>query len=135
MYCPRCHSEFEPRVKRCPDCDVELVAELPPEPSHQAPELRLVLDTSDPDVLPIATSALRAAGIPFWTPGETTMELWPLGSGGGQGPSNAISAGILVPADRYEEARAILDTSAEIVEPSEEQESGGSAQDDGEDQE
>jgi hypothetical protein len=92
--------------------------EPPPEPSHQAPELRNVLETSDPDVLPIATSALRAAGIPFWTPGETTMDLWPLGSGGGALPSNLISAGILVPADRYEEAVAILQTRAEVVDSS-----------------
>lgn len=127
MYCPKCGGEFESWVKTCPDCDQPLVTEPPPEPSHQAPELRNVLETSDPDVLPIATSALRAAGIPFWTPGETTMDLWPLGSGGGSLPSNLISAGILVPADRYEEARAILETRAEIVDPSPDADSDPSA--------
>ena len=118
MYCPQCTSEFESWVKTCPDCDQPLVAELPPEPSHQAPELRVVLETSDPDVLPIAASALRAAGIPFWTPGESTMDLWPLGAGGGSVPSNLISAGILVPADRYEEALALLGTTAVVVDRS-----------------
>lgn len=113
MYCPRCRSEFEAWVATCPDCDVPLVAELPPEPSHDAPELRVVLETSDPDVLPIATSALRAAGIPFWIPGETSMGLWPMGTGGGTVASNLISAGVMVPADRYQEALAILETVAQ----------------------
>jgi hypothetical protein len=116
MYCPRCRSEFEAWVKTCPDCDVSLVAELPPEPSHEAPELRRVLETSDPDVLPVATSALRAAGIPFWTPGESSMDVLPLGTGGGSVASNLISAGVLVPADRYEEALAILETVARPME-------------------
>jgi hypothetical protein len=120
MYCPKCGGEFQSWVKACPDCDQPLVPDPPPEPSHQAQELRCVLETSDPDVLPIATSALRAAGIPFWTPGETTMDLWPLGTGAGSGPSNLISTGILVPADRYEEARAILETRAEVVDRVEE---------------
>jgi hypothetical protein len=115
MYCPSCRSEFEAWVKTCPDCDVSLVAELPPDVSHEAPELRNVLETSDPDVLPVATSALRAAGIPFWTPGESSMELLPLGTGGGSVASNLISAGVLVPADRYEEALAILGTVARPV--------------------
>jgi hypothetical protein len=117
MYCPQCKSEFRPEITRCPDCDVPLVAELPPEPSHASPELRVVLETSDPDLLPIATSVLRAAGIPFWTPGESTMDLWPMGTGGGPVADNLISTGILVPADRYEEAKAILDTRAEVVDP------------------
>ena len=122
MYCPKCAGEFQSWVKTCPDCDLPLVPEPPPEPSRQAPELRSVLETSDPDVLPIALSALRAAGIPYWTPGETSMDLWPLGSGGGSVPSNLISAGILVPADRYEEALAILGTTAEVVDRSPETE-------------
>jgi hypothetical protein len=117
MYCPECRSEFESWVETCPDCDRPLVAELPPDPGAQELDLRVVLETSDPDVLPIATSALRAAGIPHWTQGEGTMDLWPMGQAGGRVPSNLISAGILVPADRYEEARALLETAAEIVEP------------------
>jgi Putative prokaryotic signal transducing protein len=132
MYCPKCRSEFLPSATTCPDCNLPLVAELPPEPSHQAQEVRCVLETSDPDVLMVVASVLRAAGIPYWTPGESTMDLWPLGSGGGALPSNLISTGVLVPADRYEEAAALLDTRAEIVEPSPEQDSGGEVEGDGE---
>jgi hypothetical protein len=117
MYCPECRSEFQSWVSKCPDCDRPLIAELPPEAARPEVDLRVVLETSDPDVLPIATSALRAAGIPFFTQGEGTMDLWPMGQAGGAVPSNLISAGILVPADRYEEARALLETTAEVVEP------------------
>jgi hypothetical protein len=122
MYCPQCRGEFQTWVETCPDCDRPLVAELPAEAAHEAPDVRVVLETSDPDVLPVATSALRAAGIPFWTRGEATMELWPVGQADGRVPSNLISAGILVPADRYEEARALLETRAEVVEPPSEEE-------------
>jgi len=31
-YCPVCRMEYRPGVERCPDCDVPLVDELPPEP-------------------------------------------------------------------------------------------------------
>ena len=116
MYCPHCRSEFQDWVKTCPDCEQPLVAELPADPALERHDLRVVLETSDPDLLPIATSALRAAGIPYWTQGEGTMDLLPLGSGAGSVPSDLLAAGILVPADRYEEARALLDTRAEIVE-------------------
>jgi hypothetical protein len=112
MFCPECRSEFEAWVSVCPDCDVPLVPELPAEPKHEAPELRRVLATSDPDVLPVVTSALRAADIPFWTSGETSVGLWPLGSGGGQIPSNLVTAGVFVPAEHYEEALAVLETVA-----------------------
>jgi hypothetical protein len=120
-YCPQCRGEFQDWVTNCPDCDQPLVAELPAEPSHEAPAVRVVLETSDPDLLPVLTSALRAAGIPFWTPGESTMNVLPIGPVEGWVPSNPISTAILVPEDRYEEARALLETSAEIVEPAGEQ--------------
>ena len=31
-YCPVCRMEYRSGVERCPDCDVPLVDELPPEP-------------------------------------------------------------------------------------------------------
>ena len=115
MYCPQCKSEFESWVAKCPDCDVALVPELPPEPEHEAQEVRTLLETSDPDLLPVLLGALRAAGIPYWTPGESTMDLLPIGQVDGRVPSNLISASVVVPADRYEEARAIVDTPAQVV--------------------
>ena len=120
MFCPRCRSEFEDWVKTCPDCDVALVPEPPPEPSHEAPERRRVLTTSDPVLLPVLTSALTAAGIPFWTTGEETAGLWPVGTGGGMSATNLMAVEIWVAEERLEEARAILESAAipEGFEPS-----------------
>lgn len=115
MYCPKCRSEFQSWVSTCPDCDVALVPELPPEPPHDAIEVKTLLETSDPDLLPVLLGALRAAGIPYWTPGESTMDLWPIGQADGRVPSNLISTAVLVPADRYEEALAIVETEAVVV--------------------
>lgn len=122
MYCPKCRSEFQSWVSTCPDCDVALVPELPPEPPHDAIEVKTLLETSDPDLLPVLLGALRAAGIPYWTPGESTMDLWPIGQADGRVPSNLISTAVLVPADRYEEALAIVETEAVVVDADSEEE-------------
>ena len=77
--------------------------------------MKTLLETSDPDLLPVLLGALRAAGIPYWTPGEATMDLLPLGPVDGRVASNLISTAVLVPADRYEEALAIVETEAQVV--------------------
>lgn len=112
MFCPLCRSEFESWVKTCPDCDAALVPELPAEPSHEAPERRCVLSTSDPALVPAMTSALQAAGIPFWTTGEGTVGLWPVGSGSGSPATNLLAVEIWVGAEHLDEARAILESAA-----------------------
>ena len=32
MFCPECRTEYRPGFKRCPDCEVDLVSELPLSP-------------------------------------------------------------------------------------------------------
>ena len=46
MWCPSCGAEYRPGFTRCPDCDVDLVAEPPPKPE---PERRL------PDAVSVAS--------------------------------------------------------------------------------
>jgi len=41
-YCPECRDEFEEWVKVCPDCNVALVEELPPQPVHEDMDESLV---------------------------------------------------------------------------------------------
>ena len=122
MWCPQCKSEFQSWVSTCPDCSVGLVPEPPPEPDHEPAPVKTLLETSDPDLLPVLLGALRAAGIPYWTPGESTMDLLPLGPVDGAGASNLIATTVLVPADRYEEALAIVETPAQVVDAESEDE-------------
>ena len=35
MFCPQCKSEFIEGIRICPDCEVDLIVELPPEPAPE----------------------------------------------------------------------------------------------------
>lgn len=50
-YCPSCGAEYRPGFTRCPDCDVELVADLPAEenPDESEDDYYPVLDPLHPD--------------------------------------------------------------------------------------
>jgi putative signal transducing protein len=50
MWCPSCGAEYRRGFTRCADCDVELVAEPPPEPEPEA--VRRVSGFTDPDLGP-----------------------------------------------------------------------------------
>jgi hypothetical protein len=41
-FCPQCHDEFQDWVKVCPDCNVDLVDQPPPQDSTMSSPLRLV---------------------------------------------------------------------------------------------
>ena len=49
MWCPSCGSEYRPGFTHCPDCDVDLVAERPPEPTERP--ARAVSLSGDPALL------------------------------------------------------------------------------------
>ena len=111
MYCPECRAEFREGVTTCPDCDVALIAELPPVPELTDEDLVAVLDTGDVSVLPVVKSVLRAAEIPFVVQGDESMGVLPVGKIGVAGISSGghgLAAIILVPRDREQEARALL---------------------------
>jgi hypothetical protein len=46
-FCPKCRDEFQDWAKTCPDCRVDLVAELPPEPAKAKDEPVLVASASN----------------------------------------------------------------------------------------
>lgn len=77
MFCPQCRSEYPAGVTRCAECDVDLVAELPPAPSHETEgaDLVPVLVTSDESRLAVAKSLLAAEGLPYVAEGEEGLEL------------------------------------------------------------
>lgn len=110
MFCPQCESEFRPGFDHCPDCDVDLVAELPPEPGHDTDVYETVLETSDPDLVPLFKSLLDSAEIPYETWGEDLLNLFPLPAGSLTLPPRKGEVVFLVPGDRAEEARQLLDS-------------------------
>ena len=109
-FCPECRTEYRAGFDRCSDCGAALVEVLPAE-RHAAAPYQLLLSTADPDLLPVVTSALDGAGIPWIADGAEAAALLPLGVG--RGSSHGVAAEIHVPADRLEEARALLEGEAE----------------------
>jgi hypothetical protein len=69
-----------------------------------------VMRTSDSNLMPVLKSVLDAAGIPYVVQGDEAMGLLPLGPFGGGVFSRVLGASILVPADRAEEARALIES-------------------------
>jgi|GraSoiStandDraft_46_1057282.scaffolds.fasta_scaffold893096_2 hypothetical protein len=81
MFCPECGGEYREGFTHCADCDVDLVAELPADPTELLRNLTLVtvLETGDPGELAFAESVLRGAGIPYAKRGESLQDLFALG--------------------------------------------------------
>lgn len=99
LYCRSCE-RAHPEGDRCPDCGADLL------PAEQ--ELVAILNTADNALLPVLKSVLDAAAIPYVVQGEEAMGLFPLGSFGGGLFRRVLGASILVPRDREQEARELL---------------------------
>lgn len=110
MLCPSCRSEFVPGMRCCPDCQCDLVAELPrPTPAQsQDPELVTVLRSTHAECVAVAKSLLIEAGIQYGVRGEEVQDLF----GYGRFPSgNSLFMGpieIQVAAQNASEAGELL---------------------------
>ena len=69
-YCPKCREEFREGGKVCPDCGVELVAELPRLEAAGPAEQAVFVATSAPHVAERVDRACRTAGIPCMQVGD-----------------------------------------------------------------
>jgi hypothetical protein len=96
MYCPNCRSEYRAGFTRCNDCDVALVAEVPPEEEPEFVDLVEVLSTADAGQISLIKSILDAEEIPFLPQGEN----FNLGRN--------IAVRFLAPRDYLAQAREIL---------------------------
>ena len=78
MLCPRCRSEYRDGFVRCDDCDVELVANLPPAPGDERSKIQLVdvFETGDPTAMTLLESLLGDAGIDFTTSSQTAKDYY-----------------------------------------------------------
>lgn len=81
------------------------------------PDSRLVtiFETDNPALLPVVRSVLQAAEVPFVVQGEEAFGLLPVAGIGGPFAEHGLAVRFLVPAERAEEARALL----EAIEPTE----------------
>lgn len=105
-------------ILRCPDCGAELVDRIVQDSEHdEAGELTTVLRTTDPGLLPVAKTVLEAAGIPFVVQGEAALSYFPLGPAAARATGRVTGASILVPSDRAEEARELLESSPGTPDP------------------
>jgi len=111
MFCPQCRSEYREGFTRCDDCDLPLVATLPPLPAVGDPsgrDLVTVFETGDPGLLAMAHSLLDESQVPHITQGEALQDLFGVGR---LGTGFSILAGpvhIQVERERAEEVRTLL---------------------------
>jgi hypothetical protein len=111
MYCPNCRAEFREEIDTCPDCELALVPELPEVPDAGKDDLVVVMETADVSAIPVIKSVLASAGVPFLVQGDEALGVLPVGAvglGGISSGGHGLSAAILVPREREEEARALL---------------------------
>ncbi len=63
-FCPKCRYEYEAGVAVCPDCQVELTAELPPEPEQADEPLVELRSLPGKIYADMVKEALEKQGIP-----------------------------------------------------------------------
>jgi hypothetical protein len=112
VWCPSCGAEYRPGFTRCPDCDVDLVDELPPEPEveperqHEqgfdvVSELVEAYSGSRIDT-ELIRSVLEGSGVP--------VALWGTGSSYMPETGAALSAvRVMVRPSDLERAREVID--------------------------
>jgi hypothetical protein len=73
VICPNCGTEYRDGFDRCSECDVQLVATLPPSPADERAEIELVkiFETANPDMIPALQSLLDEAEIDFSSSSES----------------------------------------------------------------
>jgi hypothetical protein len=79
MFCPKCRYEYEDILEICPDCQLKLIRELPPEEDPEYTELITVFTTPDAGLLALAKSIFGDAGIDYYVKGETAKTLFAQG--------------------------------------------------------
>lgn len=76
-----------------------------------------VFKTADISLLMVVKSLLDSAEIDYFVQGEEALGLFPVGPMGGSLVGKAIAAVVLVPPDRLEEAKALLEEVSPAEEP------------------
>ncbi len=98
MFCPECGAEYRDGFTECTDCRVALVAELPPEQTHNTVGYERLLSTFNLGDIAVIKSLLDDAGIEYFFRGEIFNQIDPL----------IQPAILLVRKDQVEIARSLL---------------------------
>jgi len=101
MFCPQCGSGYRDGFKRCSECDVDLVATLPPEPDHSAEYVPITNVQGQMEVSQIR-SFLESNGIPSVVQGESTRNIY------GFTVDGLAAAQVLVPKEQAADAVELL---------------------------
>jgi hypothetical protein len=101
MFCPKCKAEYREGFSSCADCDIDLVSELPPEPSEEYVDLINLKTYSSRHDAELAKSFLSVNGVTAVVSGDDY---------GGIHPALSFSTGIrlLVNKGDVENARRIF---------------------------
>lgn len=105
-FCPNCKYEYRGDVAKCPDCDVDLVAELPIDvetESYSEEEFVPVFSAGDNSEAEVVKGVLLDAGIPVIEQADTGF--WPVPTIMGV-PGEEI---LTVPTSRLEEAQKVIE--------------------------
>lgn len=107
-FCPECRAEYRPGFWRCADCDVALVASLPPEPdlpSDLADEIEVFRSTR-PFEAEMVAGALEDQEIPCRLRREDSGGLHVTSAEGALAPAQGSL--VVVPHAALDEARALV---------------------------
>jgi hypothetical protein len=98
MFCPQCKMEYVEGITRCPDCEVDLVRELPAESGPEYVDYEMILATYNQTDIALIKDVLESAGITYYFTGELFTYVEPLAS----------TAKLMVRRDQAEQARELL---------------------------
>jgi hypothetical protein len=99
MFCPRCRSEYAEGIKKCKECEIRLVDELPPDSGTEMPEVVTVFSSYSPAILAMAESFLESAGILYFVKDDLTLKMFEVD----------VPAEVQVAVDDAEDARKLLE--------------------------
>ena len=77
MFCPQCKSEFIEGIEICPECDVNLVDDLPPDPEPKFVDFEEVLATYNPADIALLKSILDSEDVTYFFKGEHFQNMRP----------------------------------------------------------
>ena len=98
MFCPSCRAEYKSGIIRCPDCDVDLIDELPPESGPEWVEFEEVLSTYNLADIAVIKSILDETGMKYYFENENFVHVSPL----------ALPARLMVPRNQVEKTMGLL---------------------------